>query len=226
MRDNGTWRVGCGQLRVSGPPSKGPVVDESDARLHLDDDGAIIERSWRDPEVFAVLFQRHADSISRYAARRVGQQAAEDVVAETFLTAFRRRDSYDLARSDARPWLDGMAANMVRRHHRAEARRLRALERTGFDVDTESAAELAEVRLAADEDSRVAGALASMKPQQREAMLLVAWAGLTYDQAAEALGVPTGTIRSRMNRARSHVRAALASTRSREREISKEISHA
>ena len=83
---------------------KKPVV------LGLTDDAALIERSRTEPEAFAAIFDRHATEIHRYAARRLGAALAEDVVGETFLVAFRRRDSYDLAYRDARPWLFGIRA--------------------------------------------------------------------------------------------------------------------
>ncbi len=126
--------------------------------------------------------------------------------------AFRRRASYDLTRADARPWLHGIAANLIRKYYRAEERQLRAFERTGVDPVAESAGELAVARLTASEVSRsIAGALARLNPDQRTVVLLVTWAELTYDEVAEALGVPEGTVRSRMNRARTRLRAALAS---------------
>ena len=192
-----------------------------------DDDGAIIGRSRNEPEQFAVLFRRHATGISRYVTRRLGPELAEDIVAETFLTAFRERSRYDLARTDAMPWLYGIAANLIRRHHRDEVRWLRALARTSYDPIAQSAADLAEDRLAADAIGRaVAAGLATLSARHREVVLLVAWAELTYDQAAEALGVPPGTVRSRMNRARHQLRASLADVHSGQRDRSREVSHA
>lgn len=117
-----------------------------------------LARSQCEPELFALVFRRHADGISRYATRRLGPQLAEDIVAETFLTAFRQRARFDRSRVDARPWLDGIAANLIRRHHRDEVRLLRALERTGIDPVVSSAAELAEARIAADAASRAVAA--------------------------------------------------------------------
>lgn len=87
------------------------------------DDAAVIESSWRQPDRFAVLFDRHAPHIYRYLARRAGRQVADDLVAETFLAAFAKRHRYDLAHPDARPWLYGIATNLVGQHRRAEARR-------------------------------------------------------------------------------------------------------
>jgi RNA polymerase sigma factor (sigma-70 family) len=173
-------------------------------------DGEIIGRSRSEPELFALLFRRHATGIGRYAARRLGPGPAEDIVAETFLVAFRQRNRYDSARCDARPWLYGIAGNLIRRHHRDEVRQLRALARTGVDPAAESFTDQADARLAAGAASRaVAAAIAELDPDQRDVLLLITWAELTYDQAAEALSIPEGTVRSRMNRARTRLRAAL-----------------
>jgi hypothetical protein len=80
-----------------------------------------------DPELFAVIFDRHADEIHQYAARRLGEQAAPDVVSDVFLAAFRNRGRYDPARADARPWLYGIATKVISQHLRGEGRRVRAL---------------------------------------------------------------------------------------------------
>ena len=114
----------------------------ADARL---DDAALIERSWHEPEAFAALYDRHAAPIHRFAGRRLGDQMADDVVGETFLAAFRRRKRYDLRRADARPWLYGIAANVIGKHRRAEVRMLRALARTGVDPVADGHADRVEI---------------------------------------------------------------------------------
>jgi RNA polymerase sigma-70 factor (ECF subfamily) len=143
--------------------------------------------------------------------RRIGRGLAEDVVAETFLVAFRRRASYDAGHTDARPWLYGIATNLIRRHRRDEVRALRALARTGIDpVMAESFADRVEERVAAAEISAaLASALARLDTGQRDVLLLIAWAELTVDRVAEVLGIPPGTARSRLNRARTKIRTAL-----------------
>src|SRR5258708_32417339 len=113
-------------------------------------DSEVIRRSLDEPELFALLFRRHAPALGCYVCRRLGPDHADDIVAETFLAAFRQRSRYDLARSQALPWLHGIAANLIRRHYRNEERQLRALERTGVDPVAESAADLADARLTAD----------------------------------------------------------------------------
>jgi RNA polymerase sigma factor (sigma-70 family) len=176
------------------------------------DDSHVIDWSLRDPDAFAELFHRHSEEIGRYVTRRVGPEAAEDIVAETFLVAFRRRSSYDLSREDARPWLYGIATNVMRSHRREELRSLRTLARTGVDpVLAESFTDRVDGQVAAAATSRLlAPALARLNAGQRDVLLLTAWAGLTLDQVAEVLGIPTGTARSRLNRARTKIRAALA----------------
>jgi RNA polymerase sigma factor (sigma-70 family) len=175
------------------------------------DDSHVIDWSLRDPNAFAELFHRHAGEIGRYATRRVGPGVAEDIVAETFLVAFRKRDSYDLARKDARPWLYGIATNVLRRHHRDEIRALRALQRTGVDpVVSEGFADRVDGQVTASATSRaLAPVLAGLDAGQRDVLLLTAWADFTLDEVAEVLGIPQGTARSRLNRARTKIRTAL-----------------
>jgi RNA polymerase sigma factor (sigma-70 family) len=175
------------------------------------DDGLVIARSLGDPEEFAVVFRRHAAEIQRYVVRRLGADAADDVVADIFLTAFRLRSRYQPGRPDARPWLYGIATNLIGRHRRAEVRQYRALTRTGVDPLTEPFTDQADARVSAGAQSRrLAAALARLPAVHRDALLLVAWGDLSYEQAAVALGVPVGTVRSRLSRARGKLRQALA----------------
>jgi len=174
------------------------------------DDATVIGLSRYEPEHFTVLFRRHAPHIQRYVVRRLGQDAADDIVAETFLLAFRQRDSYDQARADARPWLYGIATNLIGRHRRAEIRLYRALARTGADPVMEPFTDRVDDQVSAGTASRrLAAGLARLPEQLRDTLLLVAWSGLSYEEAATALGVPVGTVRSRMSRARSRLRRAL-----------------
>lgn len=173
-------------------------------------DATVIGLSRHEPEHFTVLFRRHAPHIQRYVVRRLGQDAADDIVAETFLLAFRQRDSYDQARADARPWLYGIATNLIGRHRRAEIRLYRALARTGADPVMEPFTDRIDDQVSAGTASRrLAAGLARLPEELRDTLLLVAWSGLSYEEAATALGVPVGTVRSRMSRARSRLRRAL-----------------
>jgi RNA polymerase sigma-70 factor (ECF subfamily) len=173
-------------------------------------DADLIRRSWAEPECFAGLFDRYGEQIHRYVARRLGTVEADDIVAETFLAAFRRRTSYDPGRPLARPWLYGIATTLIAQHLRDEQRYYRALARTGVDPLPEPMADAVVRRVAAQElQRRLAGALAALAARDRDVLLLVAWGGLGHDEIAEALSVPVGTVASRLHRARRKLRAAL-----------------
>lgn len=176
-------------------------------------DAALIRESLATPECFAGLFDRHADEIHRYAARRLGPEGstlADDVTAETFLVAFRKRTRYDLSRADARPWLYGIASNLISGHHRSEVRRLKALARYDREEDAGFEERSMERVTAYQLRPRLAAALAGLRPAERDLLLLVAWAELSYEEAAEALGVPVGTVRSRLSRTKDKLRRRLA----------------
>jgi RNA polymerase sigma-70 factor (ECF subfamily) len=178
----------------------------------LDTDAYLIEQAKRTPELFTAIFDRHYRNIYGYVARRLGPDLAEDVTSETFLTAFDRRHSYDVARGDARPWLYGIASNLVARHVRAESRRYKALARAGGRDDgaADGHADAVAGRLdAAAVGGRLADALRRLPEPVRAVLLLVAWAGLNQQEAADALGIPAGTARSRLHRARQEMRQAL-----------------
>ena len=174
------------------------------------DDAALIELSGTQPEAFAAIFDRHATEIHRFAARRLGDSVAEDVVGEVFLTAFRRRERYDREYRDARPWLYGIATNVISRHRHAEARAYQVLARTGADPVAASPDEEVLARVAASARRRaLAASLARLHQADRDTLLLVVWGGLSYAETAHALAVPVGTVRSRLNRARRKLRATL-----------------
>ncbi|MGN9838398.1 RNA polymerase sigma factor [Nonomuraea sp. H19] len=173
-------------------------------------DAMIIEQSWREPERFAAIFDRYYPEIHGYAARRLGSSLADDVAAETFLIAFDKRIGYDVARTDARPWLYGIASNLIARHHRAEVRQYRALAKAGTeDLAEDHADRVAGVVDAVARKLRLAQALAEIADGDRDVLLLVAWAELTSEEAGRALGIPAGTARSRLHRARKRIQAAL-----------------
>jgi RNA polymerase sigma factor (sigma-70 family) len=174
-------------------------------------DAALIERSLIEPELFSEVFDRYYAEIHGYVSRRLGSSLADDVASETFLIAFDRRRRYDKAHPSARPWLYGIASNLVSRHHRAELRRYRALARAGvttYAVDGPTDGLVA--RLDAEAlRGRLAAALLEVADGDREVLLLVAWAQLSCEEAARAVGIPAGTARSRLHRARRKTRAAL-----------------
>jgi len=176
-------------------------------------DASVVRRSWEEPDAFELLFHRYADDIHRYVARRLGTETADDLMAETFVVAFQQRRRYDLTRPHARPWLYGIVTNLVGQHRRAEARRLRALARAatrGTGDGGEALADRVVARVGAEHSrAQLAGALAKLPARYRDVLLVIAWGDLDYAEAAEALGIPVGTVRSRLNRARTRLREAL-----------------
>ena len=124
--ENGTMRAS--EASRAGPSDAGP--SDAEPGDTEPSDAEIIVRSRREPDGFAQIFDRHAAEILRYAHTRLGPDRAEDVTAETFLAAFRRRDHYDPAWPDARPWLFGIAIRLIGKHWRAEARYRRMLATT------------------------------------------------------------------------------------------------
>jgi RNA polymerase sigma factor (sigma-70 family) len=173
-------------------------------------DAAVIAESLAQPERFAVLYDRYAAVLHRYAARRVGADAADDLVAATFLAAFGSRVRYDLARPDARPWLFGILTKEIARQHRTESARWRALARSAPDRPADGLADQVAADVSAQaQRSALAGALARLAAADRSVLLLIAWGDLSYDETAQALGIPVGTVRSRLSRARVQVRASL-----------------
>jgi|KBSSwiStaDraftv2_1062776.scaffolds.fasta_scaffold72432_2 RNA polymerase sigma-70 factor (ECF subfamily) len=166
-----------------------------------------------DVDGFAALYDRHAGQLYRYAYQRVGEHA-QDVVADTFLAAFQQRATFDPDRStDARAWLFGILTRKLARHHRAEQARFKAFARSATDDDEESPADQVAARVSASAlRGRLAQALRRLSKGDRDVLLLIAWAECSYEEVAEALGIPLGTVRSRLNRARRKVRDELGGT--------------
>lgn len=173
-------------------------------------DAALIAESLERPEVFAGLFDRYAGMLYRYAWRRLGAQIAEDMVGETFLAAFECRHRYDFARTDARPWLFGILTKRISRHRRREQARYRAFERSPADETADFPADrIASQVTAAGAGPALVRALAALAAGDRDVLLLVAWADLSYEEVAGALAIPVGTVRSRLSRARRRLREEL-----------------
>lgn len=173
-------------------------------------DADVVRASRTDPEAFAALFDRHAPRVHRYLARRLGEQAAADLVGETFLIAFRRRDRYDPGRPDALPWLYGIATTLVGQHRREEARRHRLHLALPPEPAEPFPADQVAARVGAAGIRRaLLDAVAALPAGERDVLLLIAWEHLSYEQVAAALEIPVGTVRSRLHRARRAVRARI-----------------
>jgi RNA polymerase sigma factor (sigma-70 family) len=171
------------------------------------DDAQQVELSLRDPECFGVVFDRYFAEIHGYVAKRLGRDAADDVAAETFLIAFRSRRRFDTSRGTVRAWLYGIVTNHFSAYHRKEVRAYRALERAGIQGAEEGHADRVAERVDARAAGReLAGALADLPRGDREVLLLVALGGLSHADVAVALGIPYGTVGSRLNRVRKKLR--------------------
>ena len=167
-------------------------------------DDVLLEAAKTDRAAFGVLFDRHAPAIYRFALHRVGRGLAEDVLAETFTRAFAARHRAYTTEGSLRAWLYAIASNLIadelRRRERSSAahERLRSLTTAQFAPDA-----------GVDSDPELLAALEVLREEEREALLLLAWGELSYAEIAVVTGVAIGTVRSRLNRARSHLRAVL-----------------
>jgi RNA polymerase sigma factor (sigma-70 family) len=166
-------------------------------------DADVIRLSLTDHAAFALLFDRHYARLHRFVRARIGAGEADDLCSDVFLVAFRKRAAYDVTRADSLPWLFGIAVNLLRDHRRSELRRIAAYGRAA--PTSAPAAVRNELRL----DSDLARALLELSEEDRHLLLLFAWAQLSYEQLAETLELPLGTVRSRLSRVRARVRAQL-----------------
>jgi RNA polymerase sigma-70 factor (ECF subfamily) len=172
-------------------------------------DAELIRRSLREPSRFEAIFERHYDAVRRYGQRRLGQSDGEEVAAATFELAFAHRGRFDdQSFTSARPWLFGIANNLVRaqvRHAAVEGRhRPISIALPQSEPEPSLDALAAEVLM-----PKIREALERLTEADRETFLLVAQAELSHAEAAEGLGIPIGTVRSRMNRVRTQLRELL-----------------
>lgn len=172
------------------------------------DAAALLASIEDDPGRFGEIFDEHAAVIYRYLARRVGPEDAEELVGELFRIAFERRATFDPRLGAVRPWLYGIATRLVANHRRSEGRRLRATARL-LAADPPRGDPTDGLTGALDAHRawpRVAHAVAELPDPERDALILFAWEGLNYEEIAASLGIPVGTVRSRLNRARRRLR--------------------
>ncbi|HEX7131148.1 MAG TPA: RNA polymerase sigma factor [Iamia sp.] len=168
---------------------------------------------------FIALYVSEVDSVYAFFARRVSPSAAEELTAETFAAAFASLDHHDPALGTHPAWVMGIALNVLRHHYRSERRRLGAVGRlwghTARQADDEPGLDEDAVlgRIVASDDWRgVVEELDGLPPVDRDTLLLYAVGGLSYAEIAAVLGVPVGTVRSRINRARARLDLALDRT--------------
>ncbi len=172
-------------------------------------DGETIAASLTDPSAFGIVFERHYDAVHGYLQRRFDRLHADELAAQAFLVAFEARRRFDPTRSDARPWLFGIATNLARNHRRRE---LVELRRTA-EMAPEAAPPIDGVEDRVDAErmrAPLAEALADLPTEESDVLLLLVWAELDQPEIADALAVPLGTVKSRLSRARRRVQGALA----------------
>jgi RNA polymerase sigma factor (sigma-70 family) len=176
--------------------------------IETESDAAVVARSLRDPGAFATIFDRYWPRLHTFCRARAGA-AGEDIAAETFRIAFDDRRRFDERSGGMRPWLFGIATNLLRHHFRSVERGRRATLRSrSSEIDV--SADEALGRIEADSlGPALAAALATLSAADRDTLLLLAWGGLGYDEIALATATPVGTVRTRIHRARTRVRAHL-----------------
>ncbi|MFF8817107.1 RNA polymerase sigma factor [Leucobacter sp. NPDC015123] len=180
-------------------------------------DGEIIARSRDRPDEFALLYRRRARAVFSYVASRLSAEAAEDITSATFLVALERLDRFDATVPNALPWLLGIATRLIRRHRRDEIATWKALAREGAAAGFDGNGDLIDIWRpdvdahidATNAVRRIAGAVASLAQRDRDVLALTAWSDLDSAGIADALGIPEGTVRSRLHRARRILRAHL-----------------
>ena len=195
------------------PPGLGRTL--FDVRTYDEfDDADLWELSKSDPEAFGEVFRRHARSVFAICYWRTGDAAtAEDVTSVVFLEAWRRRDLVVLEQRSALPWLLGVANHASRNATRSLRRYSQALKRLDGHRTTISDDAVIDRIDAETSLNLVNEVVGDLNEQEREIVLLVFWSGLTYEAAAVALGIPVGTVRSRVSRTRRKLQLRLGDNR-------------
>lgn len=179
----------------------------------LETDAELVTASVETPALFGAIFDRHYDEIRAYVWRRLDPDVAEEVAAETFARAFAERQRFDPQYESARPWLFGIATNLLRMHLRSERRRLHAYARSPRDDSEDFASNATDRASAASMRKELLDGLARLSRRDREIVLLVAWAELTSAEVGAALGIPDATVRTRLARARKKLATGLVALR-------------
>ncbi|MHB9856065.1 RNA polymerase sigma factor [Streptomyces krungchingensis] len=177
----------------------------------MDPDEDLLVRAVREPAAFEPLVDRHSAALHGYLVRRA-PTAADDLLSEVWLQAYATRHTYDIARGPARGWLFGVARNVLARHWQAVSRAAGG-PLPPYETSVGDPWQAVDQRLdAAAVGTELRGALAGLPDQERELLLLVAWEQLTPTEAAAVVGIPAGTARSRLHRARARLRDGLSDT--------------
>jgi RNA polymerase sigma factor (sigma-70 family) len=157
-----------------------------------------------DADAFGALFERHGAAVLQFCFRRTADASlAEDLTSIVFLEAWRKRGKLELFQESARPWLLGVALNVVRSQHRAQRRYADALARVPAPEPAESESEGAIARIDAEREMRVLlETVSKLNRREREVLELCVWAELSTEEAARSLGISVGAVRSRLSRAR------------------------
>jgi RNA polymerase sigma factor (sigma-70 family) len=157
-----------------------------------------------DDRAFASLYERHARKIYNYLFRRLADWSeAEDLTAVVFLEAFRRRADAVLVEGELSPWLYGVATNVLRNRRRAQWRHRRLLAQLAGEPRAPAAPDLLKRVEATEQMRSVLERIRGLPRSQQDVVALCLWSGLSYEEAAAALRVPVGTVRSRLARARA-----------------------
>jgi RNA polymerase sigma factor (sigma-70 family) len=173
-----------------------------------------------DPRAFGALYERHARTIYNYLFRRLADWSeAEDLTAVVYLEAFRRRTDAVVVEGKLLPWLYGIATNVLRNRRRAQWRHRRLLAQLAREHHGEAEPDVAGRVEAAEQMRSVLKHIDTLPRGQQDVLALCTWSGLSYEEAAAALGVPVGTVRSRLARARASLAELESTPRHNEGEI-------
>lgn len=168
-------------------------------------DPALLARAQQgDADSFGILFERHAPTVLQFCFRRTADAAlAEDLTSIVFLEAWRKRGNLELFQESARPWLLGVALNVVRSQHRAQRRYADALSRLPAPDLPEPESERAIAQIDAQREMQLLlETVSKLNRREREVLELCVWAELSPEEAATSLGISVGAVRTRLSRAR------------------------
>lgn len=159
---------------------------------------------------FHDLYEQHSAALFRYVARRLGAEVAEDVLSQVFVEAMSNAANFDPSRGSERVWMFGIATNLIRRHRRAETLAHKAYAREADRPPSGTTHLMVDDRLLAEQGwARVSKVLAGLNADDRDLLLLFAWADLPYEVIADIVGLPVGTVKSRIHRTRAKLRSRL-----------------